>query len=368
MQMQMIKRANGQETSVVQQDKSMLNVTVVLVQGDYASTAIGPIEVFQSTGVLWNALHGEVPEPRFRVQVASIAGDSVVSPSLLELAPKRSIHDIEHTDIIIIPGSGLDIPGCVERSQALLPWLREWYARGAYIGGVCTGVALLAEAGLLEGRQATTHWAVAEQMRQRYPNVVWRPELFVTEDRRLLCSGGVYASIDLSLYLVEKFCGHELALRCAKALLVSMPRSRQSGYSVMPLSRPHADEKIRTAEEYLQQHYNLDVSIKTLADRVGMGPRNFIRRFKAATGHLPGAYGQMLRVAAAKELLEGGAPSIQNVCARIGYGDVGYFRSLFKRHTGMTPAEYRSQFAHMNMERGELPNGRDHGEYTRRAS
>ncbi|HEX2114777.1 MAG TPA: helix-turn-helix domain-containing protein [Alphaproteobacteria bacterium] len=360
---------DGHGSESPRQDKGVLDVTVVLVQGDYASTAIGPIEVFQSTGVLWNVLHGDEPQPRFRVQVASIDGDSVVSPSSLEFAPKLSIRDIAHTDIIIIPASGLDIPSCVARSAALLPWLREWYARGAYIAGVCTGVALIAEAGLLDGRQATTHWAVANQLRQRYPNVLWRPELFVTEDRRLLCSGGVYASIDLSLYLVEKFCSHETALQCAKALLVSMPRSRQSGYSVLPLSRPHADEKIRTAEEYLQKHYNLDVSIKVLADKVGMGPRNFIRRFKAATGYLPGAYSQMLRVAAAKELLESGAPSIQNVCTRIGYGDVGYFRSLFKRHTGMTPAEYRSQFAHMSMERGDLPRGQEEEEqYARRAS
>ncbi len=125
----------------------------------------------------------------------------------------------------------------IARDTPLLPWLRKWYARGAYIAGVCTGVAFLAEAGLLDGRQATTHWGVAELYRQRYPKVLWRPEQFVTEDGRLLCSGGVYASIDLSLYLVEKFCGHEVALQCAKSLLLSMPRSRQSGYAVLPLSR-----------------------------------------------------------------------------------------------------------------------------------
>ena len=106
----------------------------------------------------------------------------------------------------------------------------------------------------------------------------------MTEDGRLFCSGGVYASIDLSLYLVEKFCGHEVALQVAKSLLLSMPRGRQSGYSVVQLSRPHSDDKIRQTEEYLQQHFDSDISIDSLAQRVGMGPRNFIRRFKAATG------------------------------------------------------------------------------------
>jgi transcriptional regulator GlxA family with amidase domain len=223
-------------------------------------------------------------------------------------------------------------------NTSLLPWLRKWHSRGAYIAGVCTGVAFLAECGLLDGRQATTHWGVADIFRQRYPKVLWRPDQFVTEDSRLLCSGGVYASIDLSLYLVEKFCGREVALQCAKSLLLSMPRSRQSGYSMLPLSRQHSDDKIRQTEEYLRGHFDRDLSIDSLADRVGMGPRNFIRCFKAATGRVPGAYVQMLRVSAAKEMLEHGAASIQAVSSQIGYEDIAFFRSLFKRHTGMTPA------------------------------
>jgi transcriptional regulator GlxA family with amidase domain len=199
---------------------------------------------------------------------------------------------------------------------------------------------------------------MADNVRQRYPKVLWRTEQFVTEDSGVFCSGGVFASIDLSLYLVEKFCGHDVALKCAKSLLISMPRSRQSGYSVLPLSRPHSDDKIRQIEEYLRDHFERDASIENLADRIGMGPRNFIRRFKAATGRLPGAYIQMLRMAAAKEMLEQGATSIQSVCSKIGYEDAAFFRSLFKRHTGMTPAEYRRRFSHMNFERGELIGGR----------
>jgi transcriptional regulator GlxA family with amidase domain len=335
----------------------VLDVTVVLLEGGYASVAIGPIEVFHSAGLLWNALRGESGQQRFRVQIVSIDGAGVTSSSSLELKPRIGIHDIKKTDIIILPASGLDVQERIARETTLLPWLRKWYARGAYIAGICSGVAFLAESGLLDGRQATTHWAVAAQMRERYPKVRWRPELFVTEDGRVLCGGGVYASIDLSLYLVEKFCGHELALQCAKSLLVSMPRSRQSGYAVVPLSRPHSDEKIKAAEEYLHGQFNRDVSINTLADLVGMGPRNFVRRFKAATGRLPGGYSQMLRVSAAKEMLERGATSIQTVCEEIGYEDVAYFRGLFKRHTGMTPGEYRTHFAQMNLDRGDFEAG-----------
>jgi transcriptional regulator GlxA family with amidase domain len=331
-----------------------LDVTVILLEGGYASTAIGPIEVFHSAGFLWHFLRGEEPQPRFRVRTASLDGKSVKSPYPLRLTPDCALKDIKKTDIVIMPTSGLDLMDRIAKHSALVPWLRKQYKQGAYIAGVCSGVVFLAEAGLLDGREATTHWSICDAFRERYPNIVWRPEQFVTEDGRLFSSGGVYASTDLSLHLVEKFCGHEIALQTAKSLLLSMPRTRQSGYSVLPLSKPHGDEKIRAAEDYIHEHSAGDISIDDLAGRAGMSPRNFIRRFKAATGRLPGAYLQALRITIAKELLEQGRVPIQAVCLKVGYADAAFFRALFKRHTGMTPAEYRSNFAGMNFRQEEI--------------
>lgn len=338
--------------------KRVLDVTVVLLEGGYASTAIGPIEVFYSAGSTWNWLHGDAEQPRFRVRTASIDGRSVGSLCSLRLKPQFALRDIKRADIIILQAPGWDVLAPVTRNPTLIAWLRKWHARGAYIAGICTGVASLAEAGILDGRQATTHWGVADVLRARYPKVRWRTDQFLTEDRGVFCSGGIYASLDLSLYLVEKFCGHEVAVQCAKSLLISMPRSRQSGYAVAPLARPHADARIREAEEYLQQHFARGVTIDDLARRIGMSPRTLIRRFKAATGRLPGAYVQMLRIATARDMLERGRAGIQEVCAKIGYEDAAFFRTLFKRHTGMTPAGYRERFARMAFDRGELVAGR----------
>jgi transcriptional regulator GlxA family with amidase domain len=339
-------------------EPAMLDVTVVLLDGGFPSTAIGPIEIFHAAGMLWNKLHGTAHQPRFRVRVASVDGESVASICSMSITPQFSIHDIARSDIVILAAASCDAQMRIVRETSLVPWLRKVHAQGAYIGAVCTSALFLAESGLLDGRQATTHWGVAEGLQQRYPKVRWRPDLFVTEDDRILCSGGVYASFDLSLYLVEKFCGHEIAVQCAKSLLISMPRSRQSGYAVIPLSRPHTDERIRQIEEYLQQHFVGDVSIGVLADIAAMSPRNFIRRFRAATGRLPGAYIQLLRVSAAKEMLENGTASIQEICSAIGYEDIAFFRNLFKRHTGATPTEYRRRFARVSFERGELEAGR----------
>jgi transcriptional regulator GlxA family with amidase domain len=323
----------------------MIDVTVVLLNDNYASTAIGPIEVFHSAGLLWNMLKGEAAEPRFRVTIASLDGEAVTHPYPVRMLPQASLRSVKHADVIIVPSSGLDLDAQFARHAALFPWLRKHAARGSHIAGCCTGAAYLAEAGLLDGREATTHWATAETFSQRYPKVDWRPEKLITEDRRMLCSGGVYSSMDLSLYLVEKFCGHEVAVQCAKALLINMPRPCQSGYAVLPLSRPHDDDKVRHAEAHMEKNYARDLSIDRLARSLGMSPRNFIRRFRAATGRMPGNYLQAMRVAVAKEMLEDGARSVQAVSSAVGYADVAFFREVFKRSTGMTPGEYRENFA-----------------------
>jgi len=295
----------------------MLNVTILLLDNNYASTALGPVEIFHSAGNLWNLLKGDEPQPLCNVTTASVDGASVMSPYGVRLSPQLAIEDVTHTDLIIVPSLGLELEAQLVRHARLLPWLQHWYQQGAYLAGICTGTAYLAEAGLLNGRKATTHWAVAEAYARRYPRVQWQPELFITEDDRLCCGGGVYASIDLSLYLVQKFCGHEIALQCAKSLLVTMPRTHQTGYAVLPLSRPHSDETIREVERYIVQHLARDLTIERLAENVNMSPRTLIRRFKAATGRLPGNYMQALRIEFAKRMLEDAFDSIGKLGRRL---------------------------------------------------
>ena len=322
----------------------MMDVTVVILGGNYASTAIAPIEVFHSAGELFGLLQGKAGSPRFRVTSASVHETRVDSAYGLGLIAQKTIRDIDRTDLIVVPAAGLDLYGQLTANQELLPWLRHHAEQGAWIAGTCTGSAFIAAAGLLDGREGTSHWGVAEALRQMFPRVTWRMDKLITEDRRVLCSGGVYASIDLSLYLVEKFCGHEVALQTAKSLLIDMPRARQSAYAILPLSRPHDDEAIRRAEAQIEREYAHEVSVEQLARDFHMSPRNFIRRFKSATGRTPGQYLQATRIAIAKSMLESGARSVQTVGHEVGYEDGAFFRALFRRETGMAPAEYRERF------------------------
>jgi transcriptional regulator GlxA family with amidase domain len=325
-------------------ETNKLDVAIVLVNEGYASTAVGPIEVFASAGSMFNEMHGKTPEPKFRVKLASIDGKPVESAYGLRIEPDSAINDIGPVDLIMVSASGPLPEKWMSRHADLPPWLADRYERGTLVAGVCSGVAFLAEAGLLDGRRATTHWGVADGFRERYPNVDWHTDLLITEDAGLFCGGGVNAASDLSLYLVERLCGHPTAVDCAKALLLDMPRVNQSGYAVLPLGRPHQDQSIRQLEDHLTENFRRDVSVRELADLAGMSPRTVARRFAHATGCQPGVYLQMVRIAAARRLLEDGAPSVQQVGSSVGYDDAVFFRRIFKRHSGMTPAAYRDRF------------------------
>jgi len=323
----------------------MLHVTVVLLEDGFSSTAVMPVEIFHSAGQLWNDLHESPAHPAFSVRTVSLDGGAVRSAHGLGVAPHGRMEDVARTDVVIVSTSSLDLDLAMVANSALLPWLRHQHQQGAMVVGVCMGAAYLAEAGLLDGRIATTHWALADKFAARYPKVRWRPDQFVTEDNRLLCSGGVFASADVSLYLVEKLCGHEMAVQTAKALLLPMPRIHQSGYAMHTVSKGHGDERIREVEAYLQTNYHKEIATHELAKRAGLGERTFVRHFKAATGQLPAGYVQALRIQAAKAMLERDAKPIQAISYDVGYDDVAFFRSLFKRITSMTPTEYRAHFA-----------------------
>jgi transcriptional regulator GlxA family with amidase domain len=327
----------------------MLDVTVVLLEDGFSSTAVMPVEIFHFAGKLWNDLHDRPADPAFRVQIASLDGGAVRSIYGLGMTPHVALGDIARTDVVIVSTSSLDLDLAFVANSTLLPWLRQQHDEGALVVGVCMGAAYLAEAGLLDGRIATTHWALADKFAARYPQVHWRPDQFITEDSRVLCSGGVFASVDVSLYLVEKLCGHEVAVKCAKSLLLPMPRIHQTGYAMQTVSQAHGDERIRGVEAFLQANFHNDISTQSLADRAGLGERTFVRHFKAATGQLPAGYVQALRIQAAKAMLERDAKPVQSISSDVGYDDVAFFRSLFKRIVKMTPSEYRANFAPLNV-------------------
>jgi transcriptional regulator GlxA family with amidase domain len=322
----------------------MKEITVLLLDQMFSSTAIGPMEVFRHAGSLWNVLTGAQLAPRFHVTTASADGRPVRCDGGIQIQPVAALKDVSRTDLIFVPTPGLSIDDVVERNAPIVPWLKRRSTRGVAIASVCSGVGLVAAAGLLDGKRATTHWGLAERFREKYPRVKWMPELMVTEDRGFYCGGGVNASLDLSIYLVERFCGHDIAMQTAKALLIETPRAWQSGFAIVPLRTDHTDDSISSAQEWMHKNFAKTFSLEDPARRVGMSVRNFVRRFKRATGDSPLIYLQKLRIAAAKRMLESNHRTMQEISDAVGYQDVAFFRALFQRHTGVSPSAYRERF------------------------
>jgi transcriptional regulator GlxA family with amidase domain len=323
----------------------MTNVTILFLDGTFSSTATGPMEVFRHCGTLWNSCTGKQPAPRFRVTTASADGQAVCCDGPIHIRPQAALSAIRKVDLIFIPSAGISVDDVVERNSQVIPWLHRWHKRGAAIASVCSGVGLVAAAGLLDGKRATTHWGLAERFRQKYPKVKWMPELMVTEDSGFYCGGGVNASLDLSLYLVERFCGHEVAMQSAKSLLIEMPRAWQAGFAIVPLKTEHSDQSISAAQDWLHENFRKTFPVEAPAGQVGMSLRNFVRRFKQATGDSPLIYLQKLRVAAAKRLLENDHHTVQEIGEAVGYHDAAFFREIFQRHTGLPPSVYRRRFS-----------------------
>jgi transcriptional regulator GlxA family with amidase domain len=323
----------------------MKDITILLLDQMFSSTAIGPMEVFRHAGSLWNILTGGGNlDPHFRVTTASADGRPVACDGDIQIRPNVALKDVGRTDLIFVPTTGLSIDDVVERNAPIVPWLKRRSNRGVAVASVCSGVGLVAAAGLLDGKRATTHWGLAEIFRQKYPRVHWMPELMVTEDHGFYCGGGVNASLDLSLYLVERFCGHEIAMQTAKSLIIETPRAWQSGFAIVPLKTDHTDDSISSAQEWMHKNFSKTFPLEDPARRVGMSVRNFVRRFKQATGDSPLIYLQKLRVAAAKRMLENNHRTMQEISDAVGYQDVAFFRSLFHRHTGVPPSAYRERF------------------------
>jgi transcriptional regulator GlxA family with amidase domain len=322
----------------------MKEIVVLLLDQMFSSTAIGPAEVFRHAGSLWNILTGAKNEPSFHVTTASADGKPVNCDGGIQIQPNIGLKDVGKTDLIFVPTTGLSVDDVVERNAAIVPFLKRRSGKGIPIASVCSGVGLVAAAGLLDGKRATTHWALADRFREKYPRVKWMPEFMVTEDRGFYCGGGVNASLDLSIYLVERFCGHEVAVQTSKALLIETPRAWQSGFAIVPLKTDHTDDAISSAQEWIHSHFAKTFSLEDPARRVGMSVRNFVRRFKHATGDSPLHYLQKVRIAAAKRMLESDHRSVQEISDAVGYQDIAFFRALFQRHTGVSPSAYRERF------------------------
>lgn len=285
----------------------------------------------------------------FEVEIVSERAGLIKSQSGLALTAHRSVDEVERADIVIVPSFAFGDDGdwIAGRYPKLIHWLRRTYEQGGLICSACTGANLTAEAGLLNGEEATVHWAAERTFRSRHPDVVLRPdEVLVVSgpDGRLVTSGAATAWHDLVLYLIAQYVGPATAQAVARFLLFEWHHDGQAAFRVFNPREDHGDAAVLTAQRAIAENYAVASPVEEMARWSGLAPRTFKRRFTAATSHTPIAYVQRLRVERAKRLLEGGDTPIEEISWAVGYEDAASFRRLFKRVTGLTPGAYRQRF------------------------
>lgn len=322
---------------------------IVAVPETAGSALYGMIDVLAAAGNLWQQLVGVEPGAKLLApKIASPLDHDFECGNGIPVKPDLHIGDRPAAEIVVLPELWLapdeDLNG---RYPELMDWIRHCYASGASIYSACSGAVMLAETGLLDGRQATSHWGYQNLFRTRYPKVRFEPEpnlCFADPSGRIVTAGGTSSWHDLAIHIISRHCSTGEALRIAKVYLLKWHTEGQLPFETLVRQVPHADAVVRKCERWLGDHFREAEPVARVVDHAAAPERTVKRRFKAATGATLMDYVQNLRIEEAKRLLETAVMPFDDIAAEVGYENPGFFRRLFKKRTGLTPSNYRKMF------------------------
>jgi len=324
-----------------------IRVSIVVFPECDPSIVYGVFDTLWAAGRSWPNIPGG-GQPLFEPRLVAADAGPMALITGVSVIPQDTIADVRRTDVLFVPNVMLESAESVRKlDRRTIGWIKEMHAGGAQVCAACGGALVLAEAGLLEGGQATTHWAYAPLFRELFPNVTLHVERLLVQSgpgHSLVCSGGASSWQDLALLLVAKHGGTEEAIRMSKLFLYQWHRDGQLPYASMVQNANHGDGIILHCQQWIAQHYERQDIIAQLVRESGLPKRSFDRRFRAATGYSPLAYVQTLRIEEAKQLLETSTVAVETVGREVGYEDAASFRRLFRRLTGMAPGDYRRKF------------------------
>ena len=323
----------------------MRSISLLIFDEVVPSSVLGVLDLLNGVN---RYLERSGEPPAFSIELVATHRVNFALASSIQLIAHKTCTEASRPDLIIVPSFNVSDSTVLARNLDLVLWIQSMNAAGAEVASLCAGSYFLAEAGLLNGKEMTSHWAVMDDMRQRYPEIKVKSDLVITDQDGVYTSGGAFSSLKLILYLIEKFCGRETALWASKMYAIELDRSSQAHFAVFAGQRQHEDKEILDAQQYIEQHYQDDLSMETVSSVVHMGKRNFIRRFKAATNNTPYEYLQRVRIESAKKAIEQNDKDLTTIIDDSGYKDFKTFRTVFKRITGVSPQEYRKKYARNN--------------------
>jgi transcriptional regulator GlxA family with amidase domain len=331
---------------------SPARVAILALPETSASVIYGMYDMFMSAGRDWGLIvDGSPGAALIHPQVASLHKGALICGNGVRIVPQASLDECPGVDVVCVPellvppGESLD-----GRFIEEMAWLRRCYEGGAMLATACSGAMLLAQAGLLDGHEATTHWAYCDVMARRYPQIKVRGQRALVasgEGQRLIMAGGGTSWLDLALYLIARLIDVDAAMQVARLNLIDWHDIGQQPFARLARSRQVDDAVIARCQSWIAEHYAQPSPVAAMSQLSGLAERSFKRRFQQATGMPPLEYVHTMRLEEAKQMLESGNQPIEAIANEVGYEDAGFFSRLFRRNVGMTPAQYRKRFGAM---------------------
>ncbi len=302
----------------------------------------GPLEVFARTS-RWLKDHAGRRVPAYAVEMVARRRGPVETSGGLRLIATRAYRKLGRVDTLLVAG-GIGYEAALADAD-LLDWLRGRAAVVPRVGSICTGALVLAAAGLLDGRAATTHWGYCDRLARASPRTRVEPDALYVQSGRIYTSAGVTAGMDMALAMVEQDWGKATALAVARELVMFVKRPGGQSQFSHHLEAQRRDDRFGDLELWMLEHLDADLSVEQLARRCSMSERHFARLFAARIGRPPAHHVARLRIDAARRRIEEGATRLKDVARECGFGDEQRLRRAFRRTMGVTPQEYRQRFA-----------------------
>jgi transcriptional regulator GlxA family with amidase domain len=304
----------------------------------------GLMDAPRKTDRAWRTIRDPDAGEIFDVHLVGLDDRPIACRDGVVMHPHVAAAQLDPPDLVVVPGLDDDLEPSFQRNRTWVPWIAKWHAAGSRIATSCTGAFLAADAGVMDGKEATTHWIAADAFRRLFPRVLLTPDRMIVDAGDVISSGGATTFLTLVIYLTERYGSHDRAVLASKVMLVDGERRSQLPYVASGPYRDHGDQLIHTVQSFMEAHLAAGVSVDVLAAHASVSVRTLNRRFRMATGETPRGYLQRIRIEAAKRLLETTTDPVDHLRARVGYGDPTAFRRAFTRATGLGPRQYRQKY------------------------
>jgi len=320
----------------------MKHLTILVPDGENnLSSIVGTYEIFTRANDFWKR---QGKRELFKIELVGASKKAEFCGGLFVSKPHTTIHSVHKTNLIIIPSVNHNYNQTVKANKPLIDWIEKQYKQGAEVASICSGAFLLASSGLLDGKNCSTHWSVADNFRIMFPDINLQTDRLITDENGIYTNGGAFSFLNLVIYLIEKYYDRQTAIYCSKVFQIEIDRQSQSAFTIFTGQKQHGDEVVQKAQAYIESNLDEKISVENLSARFAVGRRNFDRRFIKATGNTPLEYSQRVKIESAKKALETSRKTINEVMYEVGYSDVKAFREVFRKITGISPLVYRNKY------------------------